>query len=55
VGASPLGDHPAIADENGAAHYPTGTNTVEPTIMPPVDGSLRLNYLIFYRADINSG
>jgi len=43
--------HPASADENGAAHYPTGTNTVEPALMPPVDGSLWLNYLTFYTAD----
>lgn len=42
---------PATADENGAAHYPTGTNTVEPALMPPVDGSLWLNYLTFYTAD----
>jgi hypothetical protein len=46
-----LTGHPAPADENGAAHYPTGTNTVEPAMMPPVDGSLWLNYLTFYTAD----
>jgi hypothetical protein len=46
-----LTGRPAIADENGAAHYPTGTNTVEPAIMPPVNGSLWLNYLTFYTAD----
>jgi hypothetical protein len=47
---------PAIADENGAAHYPTGTNTVEPAMMPPVDESLWLNYLTFYTADrFNNG
>jgi hypothetical protein len=46
-----LSGRPASADENGAAHYPTGTNTIEPAIMPPVDGSLWLNYLTFYTAD----
>jgi len=51
-----LTGHPAIADENGAAHYPTGTNTIEPAMMPPVDGSLWLNYLTFYTADrFNNG
>lgn len=46
-----LNERPATADENGAAHYPTGTNTVEPALMPPVDGSLWLNYLTFYTAN----
>lgn len=45
------GPHSATAAENGAAHYPTGTNTVEPAMVPPVDGSLWLNYLTFYTAD----
>lgn len=42
---------PAEASENGADHYPTGTNTVEPALMPPPGGSLWLNYLTFYTAD----
>ncbi len=45
-----VGSH-AQAAENGADHYPTGTNTVEPALMPPVGGSLWLNYLTFYTAD----
>jgi hypothetical protein len=46
-----LAERPAGASENGAAHYPTGTNTVEPALMPPPGGSLWLNYLTFYTAD----
>jgi hypothetical protein len=42
---------PAGASENGAAHYPTGTNTVEPALMPPPGDSLWLNYLTYYTAD----
>jgi len=51
-----VGPH-AQASENGADHYPTGTNTVEPALMPPVGESLWLNYLTFYTADSfdNSG
>jgi hypothetical protein len=41
----------AGASENGAAHYPTGTNTVEPAVMPPPGDSLWLNYLTYYTAD----
>jgi len=41
----------AGAAENGAAHYPTGTNTVEPALMPPAGDSLWLNYLTYYTAD----
>lgn len=39
------------ASENGAAHYPTGTNTVEPALMPSPGDSLWLNYLTYYTAD----
>jgi hypothetical protein len=47
---------PAGASENGAAHYPTGTNTVEPALMPPPGESLWLNYLTYYTADrFNNG
>ena len=42
---------PAGASENGAAHYPTGTNTIEPALMPPPGESLWLNYLTYYTAD----
>jgi hypothetical protein len=41
----------AGASENGAAHYPTGTNTVEPALMPAPGDSLWLNYLTYYTAD----
>jgi hypothetical protein len=41
----------AGASENGAAHYPTGTNTVAPALMPPPGESLWLNYLTYYTAD----
>ena len=41
----------ANASENGAAHYPTGTNTIEPALMPPAGESLWLNYLTYYTAD----
>lgn len=47
LSAAPL----AGASENGAAHYPTGTNTVEPALMPPPGDSLWLNYLTYYTAD----
>jgi hypothetical protein len=46
-----LAEAPVRASENGAAHYPTGTNTVEPALMPPPGGSLWLNYLTYYTAD----
>jgi hypothetical protein len=46
-----LAEAPAGASENGAAHYPTGTNTVEPALMPPPGDSLWLNYLTYYTAD----
>jgi hypothetical protein len=42
---------PAGASENGAEHYPTGTNTVEPALMPPPGTSLWLNYITYYTAD----
>jgi hypothetical protein len=42
---------PTGASEDGAAHYPTGTNTVEPALMPPPGESLWLNYLTYYTAD----
>jgi hypothetical protein len=41
----------AGASENGADHYPTGTNTVEPALMPLPGDSLWLNYLTYYTAD----
>jgi len=41
----------AGASENNAAHYPTGTNTIEPAMMPPPGESLWLNYLTSYTAD----
>jgi hypothetical protein len=47
LSAAPL----AGASEDGAAHYPTGTNTVEPALMPPPGESLWLNYLTYYTAD----
>ncbi len=46
-----LGGPSAAASENGAAHYPTGTNTVVPALMPPPGESLWLNYLTYYTAD----
>jgi len=42
---------PAGASENGAAHYPTGTNTIEAALMPPPGDSLWLNYITYYTAD----
>src|SRR5271155_4856821 len=42
---------PAEASENGAALYPTGTNTVEPAMMPPPGEALWLNYVTYYTAD----
>jgi hypothetical protein len=42
---------PAGASENGAAHYPTGTNTIDPALMPPPGTSLWLNYITYYMAD----
>jgi hypothetical protein len=42
---------PAGASENGAAHYPTGTNTIVPALMPPPGASLWLNYITYYTAD----
>jgi hypothetical protein len=41
----------AGASENGAAHYPVGTNTIVPALMPAVGDSLWLNYVTFYTAD----
>ena len=38
----------AEAAENGAAHYPTGTNTIVPALMPPPGTSL---WLMLPRAD----
>jgi hypothetical protein len=46
-----LDGSPAAASENGAAHYPTGTNTVVPALMPLPGDSLWLNYLTYYTAD----
>lgn len=42
---------PTVASENDAAHYPTGTNTIEPAMMPPPGASLWLNYITYYTAD----
>jgi hypothetical protein len=42
---------PSEASENDAAHYPTGTNTIEPAMMPPPGESLWLNYITYYSAD----
>jgi hypothetical protein len=42
---------PTGASENGAEHYPTGTNTVEPALMPSPGASLWLNYITYYTAD----
>jgi hypothetical protein len=39
------------ASENDAAHYPTGTNTIEPAMMPAPGASLWLNYITYYTAD----
>jgi hypothetical protein len=39
------------APENDAAHYPTGTNTIEPAMMPSPGASLWLNYITYYTAD----
>ena len=41
----------AEAAENGAAHYPTGTNTIVPALMPSPGTSLWLNYITYYSAD----
>jgi hypothetical protein len=41
----------AEASENGAAHYPTGTNTIEAALMPPPGASLWLNYITSYTAN----
>jgi hypothetical protein len=42
---------PVGASENGAEHYPVGTNTVLPALMPAVGDSLWLNYITYYTAD----
>jgi hypothetical protein len=42
---------PAGASENGGAHYPTGTNTIVPALMPPPGASIWLNYITYYTAD----
>jgi len=42
---------PAYTAENGSAHYPTGTNTIVPALMPAPDTSLWLNYITYYTAD----
>lgn len=39
------------ASEDGAAHYPVGTNTIVPALMPAVGDSLWLNYITYYTAD----
>jgi len=46
-----LAGPPAGASENGAAHYPAGTNTIVPALMPPPGASLWLNYVTYYTAD----
>jgi hypothetical protein len=46
-----LAGTPAPASENGAEHYPTGTNTILPALVPAVGDSLWLNYLTYYTAD----
>jgi hypothetical protein len=46
-----LAGSPAGATENGLAHYPTGTNTIVPALVPPPGESVLLNYVTFYTAD----
>ena len=41
----------AEAGEGGIAHYPTGTNTIVPALMPQPGASIWLNYITYYTAD----
>jgi hypothetical protein len=46
-----LAGSPARAGEGGIAHYPTGTNTIVPALMPGPGDSIWLNYITYYTAD----
>ena len=41
----------AEAGEGGIFHYPTGTNTIVPALMPQPGASIWLNYITYYTAD----
>lgn len=46
-----LAGSPAGATEYSLAHYPTGTNTIVPALMPQPGTSVWLNYITYYTAD----
>src|SRR5262249_6922858 len=51
-----LAGSPARALERDTAHYPSGTSTVVPALMPPPGESLYLNYIAYYTTDrVNDG
>lgn len=46
-----LAGSPAGATEFSLTHYPPGTNTIVPAMVPPPGSSVLLNYITFYSAD----
>ena len=46
-----LAGSPAEAGEGALFHYPTGTNTIVPALMPQPGASIWLNYITYYTAD----
>jgi hypothetical protein len=46
-----LAGSPAEATEYSLTHYPTGTNTIVPALMPQPGASIWLNYITYYTAD----
>lgn len=46
-----LGSAQAGATEFNLSHYPPGTNTIVPALMPPKGSSVLLNYITYYTAD----
>jgi hypothetical protein len=51
-----LAGSPAGATEYSLTHYPPGTNTIVPALMPALGASVWLNYITYYAADrFNNG
>ena len=46
-----LAGSPVGAAEYSLTHYPPGTNTIRPALMPPPGSSVFLNYVTYYSAD----
>jgi hypothetical protein len=46
-----LAESPAGATEYSLTHYPLGTNTIVPALMPSPGASVWLNYITYYSAD----